>query len=194
MHQLWKKSQYFEVSPPPSWNASYVPEENFLPFSSNLKLSSANSFSLEESKIYRLISVNTSLPVFYTKQDITYLWIHKILFVFWRPESSGELSIYIKMGEKFQPMSACAPRAGWYRMILFKGAITHSHTMTPFDAPGKQAFKKHWVKEKLLVTSNFSFSLKCFLHFWITFCHFRQIWNCHLQTLSVWKSLKFVVW
>ena len=30
--------------------------------------------------------------------------------------------------------------------------------MTPFDAPGKQAFWKHWEKEKLLVTSNFSFS------------------------------------
>ena len=37
--------------------------------------------------------------------------------------------------------------------------LTHSHTMTPFDAPGKQAFLKTlWVKEKLLVTSNFSFS------------------------------------
>ena len=30
--------------------------------------------------------------------------------------------------------------------------------MTPFDASGKQAFRKHWEKEKLLVTSNFSFS------------------------------------
>ena len=27
-----------------------------------------------------------------------------------------------------------------------------------------------------------------------TFCHFHQIENCHLQTLSVWKSLKFVNW
>ena len=35
---------------------------------------------------------------------------------------------------------------------------------------------------------------QCFLPIWITFCHFRQIWNCRLQTLSVWKSLKFVVW
>ena len=29
--------------------------DNFLPFSSNLKLTSANSFSLEESKICRLV-------------------------------------------------------------------------------------------------------------------------------------------
>ena len=28
--------------------------------------------------------------------------------------------------------------------------------MTPFDAPGEQAFWKHWEKEKLLVMSNFS--------------------------------------
>ena len=29
---------------------------------------------------------------------------------------------------------------------------------------------------------------------WITFCRFHQNKNCRLQTLSVWKSLKFVVW
>ena len=35
---------------------------------------------------------------------------------------------------------------------------------------------------------------QCFLPFWITSCHFHQIANCRLQTLSVWQSLKFVVW
>ena len=29
---------------------------------------------------------------------------------------------------------------------------------------------------------------------WRNFCHFYQIQNCHLQTLSIWKSLKLVVW
>ena len=29
---------------------------------------------------------------------------------------------------------------------------------------------------------------------WRTFCYIHQIWNCLLQTLSIWKSLKFVVW
>ena len=53
--------------------------------------------------------------------------------------------------------------------------------------------KTLWEKEKLLVTSNFSFS-QCFLAVWITFCHFQQNKNCHLQTLSVWKSQKFAVW
>ena len=35
---------------------------------------------------------------------------------------------------------------------------------------------------------------QCFLPISITFCHFHQIWNCHLQSLSVWACLKFVVW
>ena len=33
-----------------------------------------------------------------------------------------------------------------------------------------------------------------FLLFWRTFRHFHQILNCRLQTLSVWKTLIFVVW
>ena len=32
-----------------------------------------------------------------------------------------------------------------------------------------------------------------FLLSWRTFCHFDQIQNCRLQTLSVWKRLKSVV-
>ena len=35
---------------------------------------------------------------------------------------------------------------------------------------------------------------KCFLPILRTSCHFNQIWNCHLQALSVWKSLKSVIW
>ena len=34
----------------------------------------------------------------------------------------------------------------------------------------------------------------CFLPVWRTFWHFHLISNCRLQTLSVLKSLKFVVW
>ena len=54
--------------------------------------------------------------------------------------------------------------------------------------------KTRWEKEKLLVTSNFSFSHSVFHPFQRTFCDFRETQNCSLQTLSVWKSLKFVVW
>ena len=34
---------------------------------------------------------------------------------------------------------------------------------------------------------------QCFLPICRTFCHFHPIWNCRMQTLSVWFSLKFVV-
>ena len=34
---------------------------------------------------------------------------------------------------------------------------------------------------------------QCFLSVWRAFCHFQQILK-KMQTLSVWKSLKFVVW
>ena len=49
-----------------------------------------------------------------------------------------------------------------------------------------------WEKEKLLVTSNFSFSHSVFYLF-EELCHSHQIWNCLLQTLWVWKILKCVV-
>ena len=35
---------------------------------------------------------------------------------------------------------------------------------------------------------------RCFLPVSRTFCNFHQIWNCCLQSLSVWKILRFVVW
>ena len=49
--------------------------------------------------------------------------------------------------------------------------LTHSHTITPWVT---SLLKTLWEKEKLLVTSNFSFS-QCFLPAWVTFCHFLQI-------------------
>ena len=48
-------------------------------------------------------------------------------------------------------------------------------------------------KEEKLLTSNFSSSPSVFYPFWRTFCHIHQISSsCHLQTLSIRKSLTFV--
>ena len=52
--------------------------------------------------------------------------------------------------------------------------------------------KTLWEKETLLVTSKFSFSHSVFYQF-RKLCHFHQIRNCCLHTLSVWKNQKFVV-
>ena len=54
--------------------------------------------------------------------------------------------------------------------------------------------KTLWEKEKLLVTSNFSFSHCIFYLSEELSAIYIKFWNCRLQTLSVWKSLKFVVW
>ena len=39
-----------------------------------------------------------------------------------------------------------------YKILAYVKALagisTHSHTMTPFDAPGKQAFRKHCGKRR----------------------------------------------
>ena len=65
--------------------------------------------------------------------------------------------------------------------------------MTPFDAPGKKPFENTVGNGEIARNKQFLLSPQCFLPVRITFCHFRQILNCRLQTLSVWKSLKFVV-
>ena len=51
-----------------------------------------------------------------------------------------------------------------------------------------------WKKEKLLVTSNFSFFLSVFYPFGELSAIFIKFKNCRLQTLSIWTSLKFVFW
>ena len=71
---------------------------------------------------------------------------------------------------------------------------TLSQTSPGFYVSVVQVLKTRWEKEKLFITSNFSFS-HSFFH---TFGKILEISitfkNCRLQTLSVWESLKFVVW
>ena len=56
------------------------------------------------------------------------------------------------------------------------------------------ALKTLWEKEKLLVTSNFSFSHRIFYLFQELFTVFIKFKIVCLQTLSIWKSQKFAVW
>ena len=54
--------------------------------------------------------------------------------------------------------------------------LTHSHTMTTFDAPGKQAFLKNTVgKGEIARNEQFLLFPQCFLPVWITFCHFSKV-------------------
>ena len=66
--------------------------------------------------------------------------------------------------------------------------LTLSQTSPGFYVSAVQVFwKPMWEKEIFLFS-------QCFLPVWRTLCHFPQNWSCHLQTLSVWKILKFIVW
>ena len=53
--------------------------------------------------------------------------------------------------------------------------LTHSHTMTPFDASGKQAFENTVGKGEIARNEQFLLFPQCFLPVWITFFHFHQI-------------------
>ena len=99
-------------------------------------------------------------------------------------------TVVVGFGKK---MCLCWCKKAWKHMC-----VTDRHGLSlPFNPfPNKPWFlrvcktsllKTLWEKEKLLVTSNFSFS-----HSVST--HFHQVQNSRLQTISVWKSLKFVVW
>ena len=56
------------------------------------------------------------------------------------------------------------------------------------------SFENNVGKGEIARNEQFLLFPHCFLPFWRTVCHFHQIWNCRPQILSVWKSLKFVVW
>ena len=92
-------------------------------------------------------------------------------------------------------------RKCWLTIFPHCPTIFSKGFLTPFpDKPwflfvcSTKLLKTLWEKEKLLPTCNFSFFPQCFLPILRTFCHFDQIQNCCLQTLSVWKSLIFVIW
>ena len=54
--------------------------------------------------------------------------------------------------------------------------------------------KKTVGKREIAHNEQFLFFPQCFLPIWKTFCYFHQICKCPLQTFSVWKCLKFVIW
>ena len=49
-------------------------------------------------------------------------------------------------------------------------------------------------KGEIAHNKQFLLFCQCFLPIWLTLFYFHQIFYCRLQTLSVWKSLKFDIW
>ena len=61
-----------------------------------------------------------------------------------------------------------------------------------FTYPRYKSFENTESKGEIAHFEQFLLFLQCFLTILRHFYHFHQ--NCRLQTLSVWKNLKFVVW
>ena len=79
--------------------------------------------------------------------------------------------------------------------IFLRISLTFSQTSPGLYVSLMQVLWKNTVgKGEIASNKQFLLFPWCFITVWQIFCHFNQIWNCRLQTLSVWKSLKFVVW
>ena len=58
----------------------------------------------------------------------------------------------------------------------------------------QKSFENTVGKGEIACNEQFLLFALCFLLVSRPFCFFHQIRNCCLQTLSIWKNLKFVVW
>ena len=76
-------------------------------------------------------------------------------------------------------------------IVICKLFPTQWRLLTPL---GNKPFENTVGKGEIARNEQFLLFPQCFLPVLIAFRHFHQIWNCRLQTLSVWKSLKFVIW
>ena len=79
-------------------------------------------------------------------------------------------------------------------LLIYLHSLTLSKTSPGFTCLQYKSFENTVGKGEIACNEKFLLFLQCFLSVWITFCHFQQVQNCHLQTLSVYKLLKFVVW
>ena len=75
-----------------------------------------------------------------------------------------------------------------------KATLSLSQTSPGFYVSALNSFENTVGKGEIALNEQFLLFPQCFIPMWRTLCHFHKIENCHLQTLLIWKSLKFVVW
>ena len=76
-------------------------------------------------------------------------------------------------------------------MIAEKKTLTHSHTLTPFDWSGKEAFGKHCGKMRNCLYKQFLLLLQCFLPYQRQKLSSLLHSICCLGMLSIWSGSKF---
>ena len=147
------------------------------------------------------LTVSQTSPGFYLSAVQVFfetLWEKEKLLVMSNFSSSH--SVFYPFGElsvifiKFETVVWKIFQFGRVQNLSSSNGLTHSHTMTPFDDLGYKPFENTVGKPEIAHNEQFLLFAQCFLPVWITFCHFLQILNCHLQSLSIWKSLKLAIW
>ena len=111
---------------------------------------------------------------------------HWIVFVF---------ILYTQVSQTFYKVDTCFPELCWpisFVHSFVKGNPGAQVHLTLFQQ--YKSFENTVVKGEISCNKQFLLFPQCFLSFWRSFCHFHQIQNCCVQTLSVWKSLKCVLW
>ena len=81
--------------------------------------------------------------------------------------------------------------------FVAKGGLQHADSIyyvLVFKCLRYKSFENTVGKGGIARNEQFLLFLQCFLPSWTSSCHFYQIQNCCLQTLSGWKSKKFVTW
>ena len=116
-----------------------------------------------------------SLLCFYVKSKIPY---HRSLF-------HCRVIIFRNLAHSLKP----------YQILKIK-ALTHSPTMTPFDAPGKQAFSKHYGKRRnclLRAISPFPTVFSTFLDNFLPFSPNVKLSSANFFSLEESKICRLVV-
>ena len=80
------------------------------------------------------------------------------------------------------------------KVSLCGNGLTLSQTSPGFYMFAVQVLLNTVGKREIARDEQFLLFPQCFLPFWRTFYHVHRIWNCRLLTLSIWKSLKSIVW
>ena len=116
---------------------------------------------LPQQEIFRLIQIDSIC-----RRIHKYGWKIKISFGKGRKHCGKRRKCWLPAFSPFPTLfSKRLPFQGRWKSGSCGKGLTHFHTVMPFDAPGKQAFSKDWEKEKLLITSNFSFTHSVFYPF-----------------------------
>ena len=139
-------------------------------------LSSANAFVLDRFKILSSVNRKTN------EQFLLFLIVFSTYFNKFSPVSSN-----------LNLMSANSFTLDESKICCFERVNPFPHNDTFWCPWETSLLKTLWEKGEIARNEQFLLFPQCFLPILITI-YFCQIWNCRLQTLSVWKRLNFVVW